>query len=235
MNLFIDPNPEEDAILEGETKNDRRLFYVLSYSGHATILIYLFYPLIYGVYEYYTNNLVIKLFPLPGEYFMDVYQSPYYEIVYIWLIYCFFYDLYSSVGIDTLFYGIVCNICAHFKIVRNRFERMDLNKIDPRHGIFIADEKELIKIINYHEKMIEISERLRKFLQPIINASFLVSPAFLCVLFYSLILNLGRFKTFIFMTFAFTMVGQVFTYCSGGTKIANAVGIIIFLKSCKYL
>lgn len=209
--------------MESELKNDRRLFYFFNYAGHATVTFYLTFPIVYGLYGYYTKGLGQWKFPIPGIYFFDVHQSPLYEILYVWYIDGFLYSMYGAIGIDTIYYGAICNICGHFAIIKKRFSEIEFSKNDagnPERKVF---SDEFVRLIEYHVKVIEISERLREFYQPIIYGSFVLSPIFLCALTYQLILVIGELNFFMYFSFVLTILGQVFIYCSGGTKIAYAV------------
>lgn len=206
-----------------ELKNDRRLFYFFYYAGAATVAFYLIFPIAIALYGVYAKGQAQWIFPIPGVYVFDVYQTPFYEILYVWYIEAFLYSMYGAIGTDTIYYGAICNICGHFEIIKKRFEKIEFSKNDlnnPKQKLF---SNEFVELIQYHKKIIEISERLREYYQPIIWGSFVLSPLALCVLIYQLLLVIGELNFFLYFSFILTILGQVFIYCSGGTKIAYAV------------
>lgn len=65
---------------------------------------------------------------------------------------------------DTFFFGLCINICAHFKILRSEIEFL-----------------ELTEFVSYHRKVIDLSRRVNQLFKLVIFTAYLLMSILLCV------------------------------------------------------
>lgn len=104
---------------------------------------------------------------------------------------------------DSLFFGLSLNICAHFDFLRVSFN---------------GDKK---KFAQRHKIILELAEDLNKFYQPVVLVQFLISSTLLCVIGFQLVVLESFFKRIICAIFGFGIIIQLFIYSYGGQIIID--------------
>lgn len=106
-------------------------------------------------------------------------------------------------AIDSVFFGCILNICAHFDILRESYN---------------GDKK---KWIQDHQAIISLAEELIELFKPLILVQFFISSMALCGMGVQLTLSDSIVKQIIALNFGFAMMIQLFIYCFGGQLILD--------------
>ncbi|XP_070508199.1 odorant receptor 45a-like [Chironomus tepperi] len=200
--------------IENANKLDRTVF--LSMFGPCFIAVsgYIVIPMI--------KSMIICLIfgePFPFDlafnvnFFYDTKKVPAYVVTYLIQCYNCYLTGFLNLLIDTTFFGICMNICAHFEILK-----------------IVINELEVKEFVDYHQKILDLAKYVNKLFSPIIFGEYLV----LSVLFSVLALETGISKSFmdlipiLFHGMASLMDLMIYSY--GGQNIMDCASEIC--KEC---
>ena len=152
--------------------------------------------------------------PLPYWYPFDPFQAKYYLIAYFWSNWAAFTVLMTLLATDILLYAMITVIAMEFDILK-----MDLMRIGgtPRNKEFIQT------LVDKHNKLLNLSERLERIYSLSFLFSFVISSFVMCFLSYQLSTNFDNFALFAFYFFYLWMMGvQILLLCVFGQKLINS-------------
>jgi gustatory receptor len=103
--------------------------------------------------------------------------------------------------VDTLFFGFMLNIVAHFKVLQNRFNTMfdieNEEKVDKKRDPLNmpskiktkkSTETSIKELFKYHESILDLSRKMNEVYAPIVFAQYLITSLILCVIGFQLIM-----------------------------------------------
>ncbi|CRL02095.1 CLUMA_CG015610, isoform A [Clunio marinus] len=161
-----------------------------------TGITFSFTPLIHGtVMKILGHQDFERYLPIKAIYPFDMYASPYYEILYVVMLYPVFITSYASVGFDLLFFDICRALCDEFDIIK--------------HCVDSEDKK---NIMSHHSKVLKIADEFKELFAPIIFIQFIEGSLALCVSGFQLVMS-DVFAQKIVVTFlGVALMMQLFFY-----------------------
>ncbi|XP_031330266.1 uncharacterized protein LOC116161162 [Photinus pyralis] len=129
----------DDELREDVTSTERRIHFVLKvyyHNARISAITMVFKPLI----------MKSRIFPIQVYNFIDLFQTPYYQIVYGFETLSIFYLFYIIIGFDITFFSIVTYIYNELKIIKYQFQHLKITESDLENGF-----KRLSEIIAHHD------------------------------------------------------------------------------------
>ncbi|XP_005184443.1 odorant receptor 45a-like [Musca domestica] len=223
----LEATEEELKIIDEEIKGDARISLFYYSMVNITGVLAALAPLaISAIYTFHGRGFMETLdAPFKAEYFYDIRASYMgYILCYTWNVLGIHYILNGALSIDTLYSWIVHNIAAQFRILNLRYRQLS-EKIIAHQAAGNHNEKEFLKsvveCVNYHRRIIQMSERFSEVYQGLVFIKFLVSCMQLACLSFIIPLG-GEFADQSFnLSFLIAVTTQLMLYCHGGQKIQD--------------
>ncbi|KAG5680498.1 hypothetical protein PVAND_010005 [Polypedilum vanderplanki] len=184
-------------------KNGRMLGKFYLFSCFSATLLILIKPFL-GILNNIFMEKVEPIYELPfkAAYFYDATQSPAYEFTYLFYTFSTYTAMIANASLDAIFLICCFNIGAHFDILRESINRINLKVFVKRH-LYILD----------------LTNELNELYKPIIWVEFLIIGMTLCVIGFVIIAvqEITQKITAIFLAVA--VLVDIFIYCYGGQII----------------
>ncbi|XP_073811810.1 odorant receptor 45a-like [Musca autumnalis] len=223
----LEATEEELKIIEEEMKGDARISMFYYSMVNMTGVLAALAPLaISGIYAWQGYGFLETLDPpFKADYFYNTRASYMaYILCYTWNVLGIHYILNGALSIDTLYSWFVHNIAAQFRILNLRYRQLS-ESIAAQLAAGNHNEKEFVKSINacvnYHRRIIQMSERFSEVYKGLVFIKFLVSCLQLACLSFIIPLG-GQIADQLFnLSFLIAVTTQLMLYCHGGQKIQD--------------
>ncbi|XP_058827990.1 odorant receptor 82a-like [Topomyia yanbarensis] len=170
--------PEEAQIIEQSNKIDQRLATVYVLATTSTGMLFVLAAIVRGLYSFDVyNQSVSNIFSFP----FDISHPLVFGFLFILTSSALFIVSFASVSAEAFFAGLAGNLAAHFKCIHKRFEDRS----------FDENDGSLKELIDYHELVLDQSNRLMAAFRMIIFMDLLVASVLLCILCFQLVMFLG--------------------------------------------
>jgi len=117
-----------------------------------------------------------------------------------------------TVCVDTLFCSLSQNLCALFRISREKMMHFE--------GKGPAETREnLVYVFKLYEDCLQLGNSLNGYFRPLIFAQFVAASLHLCVLCYQLSAHLLEPAMLFYFVFTAAIIGQVSIYCICGSSV----------------
>ncbi|XP_061388471.1 odorant receptor 45a-like [Musca vetustissima] len=224
----LEATEEELKIIDEENKGDARISLFYYSMVNITGVLAALAPLaIAAIYALQGRNFMESLdAPFKAEYFYDIRASYMaYILCYTWNVVGIHYILNGALSIDTLYSWCVHNISAQFRILNLRYRQMS-EKFIAHHAAGNLNEKKFLEsltsCVNYHRRIIQMSERFSEVYKGLVFIKFLVSCLQLACLSFIIPLG-GEIADQSFnLSFLIAVTTQLMLYCHGGQKIQDS-------------
>lgn len=168
---------------------------------------------------YRVNILVIMKIFLSGptSYYIDKKSYGGYSMAYIWNVVAVYFLLYGSVAIDSLFSWFMCNIVAHFQILKYRLCQAG-NENDGH-----CSTQSICDCIAYYCRTLDMAADFNSAFRVIVFIKFAISCMQVCCLAFQLSRDEVLFDQVYHGLFLISVSSQLILYCYGGQRIENEV------------
>ncbi|XP_017001603.2 putative odorant receptor 98b [Drosophila takahashii] len=199
-------------IVSNENHRDQFISALYSYCFvTAGFLACLMSPLSMLVSYHRTGQLQPDL-PFPSVYPWNNTHIFNYFVSYFWCVSAALGVALPTVCVDTLFCSLSHNLCALFKISREKMMHFE--------GKSLGETREnLVHIFSLYEECLQLGHSLNGFFRPLIFAQFVAASLHLCVLCYQLSAHLLQPAMLFYAAFTAAIIGQVSIYCICGSSV----------------
>ncbi|CAG9801718.1 unnamed protein product [Chironomus riparius] len=200
--------------IENANKLDRTVFLLMF--GPCLIAV-----VSYNVLPMVRNTVVCLVFgePFPFllvfdvNFFYDTRKVPAYTLTYLIQCYNCYLTAFLNLLIDTTFFGICMNICAHFEILK-----------------IVIHDLEVKEFVEYHQKVLNLAKHINRLFNPIIFGEYLVLSVLFCVLALEAGLSENFFDFIPILFHGIASLLDLMIYSYGGQKIMDCASEIC--KDC---
>ncbi|CAG9801188.1 unnamed protein product [Chironomus riparius] len=134
---------------------DRRLMKVMEGFCIASIISYILPPMINHIYISFILNEENYDMPYKTDYFYDIFKYRAYEMTFFIQACLGVYAATLHVLVDTLFFGLCMNVCAHLKIIRQTM-----------------NERSLKETVSYHNRIFDLIAKMNKVFSAILFGEY---------------------------------------------------------------
>ncbi|CAG9801717.1 unnamed protein product [Chironomus riparius] len=164
---------ELHSFIDKANKMDRFVFMTMFLACCSATTGYCTAPMIKNLITYFFMDQPFPYeMPLNATYYVEYKYFPLYQILYLSQGYNSILSGMQNVVVDTFFFGSCINICAHFEILRN-----------------IINEINVKEFVDYHQKTLELATKLNKIFGIVIFGEYLILSVIFCVIGFQVVIS----------------------------------------------
>lgn len=228
--IIIFKNPgkfkEQHSFIDKANKMDRFVFLSMFLACCSATTGYCTAPMIKNLITYFLMEQPFPYeMPLNATYFVEYKYFPAYQILYLSqgynsilsgmqnVSFCLMWRFNSKINplpffqqvvVDTFFFGSCINICAHFEILRR-----------------IINDIEVKEFVDYHQRVLELSEKINKIFSIVIFEEYLILSVIFCVIGFQVVISEDLIHSIPMMFHGTAALINLLIYSYGGEIIMD--------------
>ncbi|XP_054725222.1 odorant receptor 82a [Anastrepha obliqua] len=203
----------------------KRFVQLYFYSVSCTGLYFSINPLVSMIWAKLQSKPLVLELPMPMRFPFDFESTPGYQFAYAYTILITFMVVMHATSVDGIFVSFTNNLRSHFQALQYFIETNTFDKSDA------LLQQELRVYVQYHTRLLALSENVQRIFKPIIFGQFLMTSLQVCVIIYQLVTHMGVFMDMVvYCTFLSSILLQLLIYCYGAEFLkieSSAVGTAV--------
>ncbi|XP_051863953.1 odorant receptor 82a [Drosophila albomicans] len=193
----------------------------------CTGLYFMLDPILKIISSHWRGEIYIRELPMPMKFPFNDVNTPGYEFGFGYTVFVTIAVVLYASAVDGLFISFAFNLRAHFQALQQRIQQLTFDQSAE------ADHEQMIHVVQYHVKLLDLSKQLRITYMPIVFGQFLITSIQVGVIIYQILTHMDNAMALIrFFSFFGSIMLQLFLYCYGGELIKNEslqVGVAVQL------
>ncbi|XP_011311288.1 odorant receptor Or1-like [Fopius arisanus] len=202
-----------------ENFNQQIRFYTLLYAGHLAVFAWLISILTFF------QGIPFGVLPYKAWVPYDYSQPLVYWFTFCLQVFSLFAGANMNIGFDTVVPGFFMQICAQFNILKCRLRRT-IDEFEEKTlelsgaGAVLIYERQIINCVDFHQAILEMSDRVNSIFNPIIFVQYSASSIIICVSVF-MISQVPLFSPqfMSLLMYVSSMLLQIFMLCAFGNQV----------------